>query len=55
VGRRTRGVRGVICMLSRDVETAGAMIGSPGVGISLGGGRGERLYRLRDLAGIRER
>jgi hypothetical protein len=60
LGRTTRGVRGVICTLSSDVETPGVETlgerrGCLGIsrGEVCGGGKGERLFRLRSREGMK--
>jgi hypothetical protein len=57
LGRKPRGVRGVICTLSSEVEMPGVRTGD--LGISRGefckGGNGERLFRLRSREGMQER
>jgi hypothetical protein len=58
LGRTYRGVRGVICTLSREVETPGERRGDLLIGISrvefCGGGNGERLFRLRTREGMQK-
>lgn len=57
LGRKARGVRGVICDLSSDVETLGERASDLGISREefCGGGNGEWLFLLRSREGMKEK